>query len=199
MCIIVIIAIALSCPVIINAYIGENKKFKLLYKWIFFTFGQKPNPHSPIMAFAKKITGISRFESVQNVGENIKSRGFTDTVKDFFNLLSNICKKIKYLLPHCKIRSLGLTVITAGEDPQATALGFGVVCSAAYPVLGLIYANTKPSKQPPEMNISCDFTTTEPVFDFNCTFSCSAFFILVAVLHLAFKDWRKRRKLNHKQ
>ena len=199
MCIIVIITIALSCPVIINAYIDENKKIKLLYKWIFFTFGQKPNPNSPIMSFAKKITGISRFESVENVGENIKSHGFSNTIKDFFTLVSNICKKIKYLLPHCKIHSLNLTVITADEDPQTTAMGFGVVCAAVYPVVGLLYSYTKPSKQSPDMNISCDFTTTDPVFDFNCTLSCSAFFILVAVLRLAFEDWRKRKKSNHKQ
>ena len=143
---------------------------------------------------SKKITGISRFESVENVGENIKSHGFSNTIKDFFTLVSNLCKKIKYLLPHCQIRSLNLTVISANEDPQEAAMGFGVVCSAVYPAAGLLYSLTKPSKQPPDMNISCDFTTTEPVFDFKCTLSCSAFFILVAVLRLAFEDWRKRKK-----
>lgn len=191
MCIVFIIAVALVCPVKIFAYTDKNKKLKLLYKWLFFTFGKKPNPNSPIIKFVKKTTGLSRFENFDNIGENIKKQGFTSTIESFFSTVSGLFRRVKYLLPHCRIQKFSLTIINATDDSALTAITYGAICGIVYPVLNYLFAVTKQKSGCDDINISCNFDSSESEFSFNIKFSLTAFFVLIAYLKLAAEHYKK--------
>lgn len=139
MCIILIIAVALAFPVKIFAYTDKNKKLKLLYKWLFFTFGKKPNPNSPVISFVKKSIGLSRFENLENIGNNIKHQGFIDTIEAFASTVANLLRKVKFLLPHCTIQKFALRIINATENSALTATTYGAICGIIYPLLNYIF------------------------------------------------------------
>lgn len=188
MCIILIIAIALAFPVKIYAYTDKNKKIKLLYKWLFFYFGRKPNPNSPIIKFIKRTTGLSRFDDFKNINEHIESHGFTETIESFFSTISSLLHRIKKLLPHCTIENFRLKVISATPDSALTAITHGAVCSIIYPVLGYLFSTTRQKPGSTDINITGNYNLTKPEFSFKTQISVTAYFILAAYLKLVFEN-----------
>ena len=193
--IIIVIAIALACPVKIIAFSNEEKKLKLLYKWLFFTFGKKPNPSSPTIAFVKRVTGISRFENIENINESISSKGLEESIKGIITVIQSILHEIKYLLPKCTIESFKLNILCSTSDAAQTSLLYGGVCAVVYPAIGVFYSVTKQKKHSTEINIMPDFKTQKSDFSVYGRISCVAFFLLVAFLRFAFKYYKNRKTI----
>lgn len=197
--IILIIAIALACPVKILAFTTPEKKLKLLYKWLFFTFGKKPNPNSPIIKFAKRVTGISRFESIENIGDNVKNLGMESTVKDILGVLKSILYEVKYLLPKCTIQKFRLKINCADEDAATTAIMYGGICASVYPAVGIFYSFTKQKKGCTDIEIKCDFDSEASEFSVDCTVSFTTFYGLIAFLRLWIKDYKSQKGENQER
>ena len=188
---ILLLIILLISPVF--AYTDKNKKLKLLYKWLFFTFGKKPNPNSPVIRFVKKSIGLSRFENLENIGNNIKHQGFIDTIEAFASTVANLLRKVKFLLPHCTIQKFALRIINATENSALTATTYGAICGIIYPLLNYIFSVTKQKRNCTDINISCDFTSSKPEFSFNIKISLTAYFVLIAYLRLVIENYKKRK------
>lgn len=192
--IILIIAVALAFPVKVLAYTNENNKVKILYKWLFFTFGKKPNPNSPIIRFAKRCVGLSEFDSLEKIDERIESKGFFDAISDFFAVLYLLLLEVKYLLRRCRINKLNLKIINASDDCAQTAVTYGAICGVVYPVLSFIYSNTKHKRDFADVNIFCDFTKNKSEISFKTELSVTAFLVAIAFVRASISNYVNRKQ-----
>lgn len=84
-----------------------------------------------------------------------KKLGFTGAVKELFAFIKAVLKRLKGILKHLYFKKLRLGIRVASGDAAYTAIQYGAVCSAVYPVLALI--DTSSNVQMKEIDISADF------------------------------------------
>lgn len=73
--------------------------------------------------------------------EKLKEKyGFTGAVKILFDFVHKILLPLKDFLKRIKVKKFKLKLVVAGEDAAATAVEYGMVCSAVYPVMALLEA-----------------------------------------------------------
>lgn len=113
--------------------------------------------------------------------------GFAGAVKQIFELALSVLSHIKKLLRHIKINKVILNLTVASSDAATTALEYGALCAAAYPVLALLSSvgNIKYKS----VNINSDFNSDKPSFDFSLDISTRIFFLLLTALR-AFKEYK---------
>lgn len=114
--------------------------------------------------------------------------GFSGAVKRIFELALSVLSHIQKLLRHIKINKVILNLTVASSDAATTALEYGTLCAAAYPVLALLSSvgNIKYKS----VNINSDFNSNKPSFDFSLNIATRIFFLLLAALG-AFNEYKK--------
>lgn len=123
-----------------------------------------------------------------NVFEQLKQRyGFTKTVQILFSFVEKLLTHIKKLLRHIKINKVILNLSVATDDAASTAIEYGVVCSAVYPVLALISSVAEIKYK--QINVSADFNSKKPQFDFKLNVTSRVIFLLIAALK-AFMEYK---------
>ena len=76
----IITAILLS-PVYVIIKNDKSNNLIILYKLLFKTFGENPDPNHPIVTALKKSTGIERLEK-ESLEKNIEDSGLSTTVSE---------------------------------------------------------------------------------------------------------------------
>ncbi len=123
-----------------------------------------------------------------NIFEQLKKKyGFTKTVQIFFSFAEKLLTHIKKLLRHIKINKVILNLSVATDDAASTAIEYGVVCSSVYPVLALLSSLAEIKYK--QINVSADFNSKKPQFDFKLNVTSRVIFLLIAVLK-AFMEYK---------
>ncbi len=104
--------------------------------------------------------------------------GFKDAVKTVFGFIRDLLAHIKKLLRHIKIKKVKLNITVASSDAAKTAIEYGEICSAVYPVTAFLQSYAKIDFK--NINISTDFTSEESHFDFSAAIRLQVFFLLIA-------------------
>ena len=122
-----------------------------------------------------------------------KKYGFSGAVKEIFAFVKALILRLKKQLRHIAVRRLCLDVKIASPDAAQTAIEYGAVCGAVYPVLSLIdsTANVK-FKQ---INVSADFNSDKPDFSFSVIIRVKIIF-LIAMAFTAFSEYNKFKTRN---
>ena len=86
-----------------------------------------------------------------------KKHGFAGAVREIFILIKAVLQRLKGSLKHIAVRRLCLDIRVASGDAATTAIEYGAVCAAVYPVLTLIdgIANVKMKN----INVFSDFNS----------------------------------------
>ena len=86
-----------------------------------------------------------------------KKHGFAGAVREIFILIKAVLQRLKGSLKHIAVRKLCLDIRVASGDAATTAIEYGAVCAAVYPVLTLIdgIANVKMKN----INVFSDFNS----------------------------------------
>lgn len=108
--------------------------------------------------------------------------GFLGAVKSVFGFLENVFAHIKKLLKHIKICRVKVKLVVAGEDAAQTAVEYGAVCSAAYPVLAMLDSCAGIGIK--NIDIRSDFTSQKPEFGFSAVIVTRIFFMLIAAYRI---------------
>lgn len=120
-----------------------------------------------------------------------KKYGFTGAVKEILRFAEDLLTHIKRLLRHIIINKVQLNLTVAADDAATTALEYGAICAAAYPVLALLSGVAKIKYK--AININSDFNSMEPKFDFALNVKTRIFFLGVTAWG-AYKEYTKFRE-----
>ena len=75
----------------------------------------------------------------------------------------------------------------ATDDAANTAIQYGAVCTAAYPLLS--FFNTLANVQYKEIDIKSDFESKTPEFNFSLIIKCSVFY-LIKIAFAVYNDYK---------
>lgn len=130
-----------------------------------------------------------KIEALKKKADEIKEKsGTLQTVKYFFGIAGEIIKKTAALIRKFKVRNFELGISVATEDAAKTAIEYGAVCTAVYPVLSLLNenANVKLDK----VDISADFNKT--AYDVFLKFNVKTLPVyLIAFAVKVYKEYKK--------
>ncbi len=125
-----------------------------------------------------------------------KQKGFTGTVVYLSEIVKLVLLKIKWLLPHIKFHKCVLNLTVATSNAAETAINYGRVCSAVYPVFAFIQSNTKLKTK--QFNISADFDKTKPDFNASIQLKARGLWLVIAALSIFGQFLKLQRKEREK-
>lgn len=108
--------------------------------------------------------------------------GFSGAVKSVMSFLLTCLTHIKKLLRHIKVKDIRLNITVGTEDAAKTAVEYGAVCTAVYPVLSLL--DTCRNINFKKIAVKSDFTHESADFDFSLTVTMQIFFVLIAAFKI---------------
>lgn len=117
-----------------------------------------------------------------------KKYGFLGAVRKIFAFLKEVLSEIKSLLGTVRVKKTVLNITAASPNAAQTAIEYGGVCSAVYPVLSCLNSCAKVGLK--AINIKSDFEKKEPLFDFSLTVRLRFISLIIS----AFKIYKKYRQ-----
>lgn len=122
-----------------------------------------------------------------------KKYGFAAAVKEIFRFAYDLLMRTKGTLKHIVFKKIKLKINVASADAAKTAIDYGTVCSAVYPVLAFIDTNARVKIC--STDIKADFNTEKAEISFSGIISIRLVF-LIAVLYSAFSEYNKFKSRN---
>lgn len=119
-------------------------------------------------------------------------KGFSGTIRYFASLLGIILKKLWWVIKHFKFRHFYLDLTVANNDSANTALEYGGVCCAVYPVLSLLESTANVKLK--QININADFDRTEPQFQISFSVTTRLIYWLIAAISILIEYLKLQRK-----
>ncbi|MBQ9355373.1 MAG: DUF2953 domain-containing protein [Clostridia bacterium] len=114
--------------------------------------------------------------------------GIVGAVRYFGEIVKIILGKLVWFLKKLKFDHIRLNLSVSSEDAADTAIMYGTVCTALYPILSLITSNA--SVKYKEINISADFNKTAIILDLSFCVKLRLIYALVALIKGYF-EYRK--------
>ena len=175
----VILAVAALLPAKIKVRIGYiEEEFILSFKLLFFVFTVSPENKKK----KKKKTKKKEKEKKEQPAKKEKDNFFRSHTSDFgvFDYIELIGIVIEKFVAKIYFDKLEAEIRVAGDDAAQTALNFGRLNAAIYPIAGLINGHTRIKKL--HIGITPDFTTTKSVYNAEAIAYIRIFDVLAAVI-----------------
>ena len=171
---IVLLGLTLLLFLPLKVYISFKEEFFIKVKFASVKIFEIPEKESNKRK-KKKASGNSdrkekseseTFKDAKKLFVKLKEKyGFSKAVRKIFALLKEMLSHIKPYLSHIKIKKIVLNLTVASGDAATTAIEYGKICSAVYPVLS--FFDTYKGVYFKEINVGTDFTSQKTVFDFS--------------------------------
>ena len=168
----------------------KDGELQLLYKILFKTFGENPNPNQPIVKALKSISGVSRLEK-GNLKKSTENGELLTTLRDDLSLIIGILKELLSVLKRCTLKTLHIDVVCGGEDAADVAMNYGVCYAVISPLVNLVHNTMKVRSRGERINITTDFDSQEGSFRFEAILVTSVFRIVAALFKLAFDEAKR--------
>lgn len=122
-----------------------------------------------------------------------KKHGFTGAVKEIITLIKAVLERLKDSLKYIGVRKLCIDIKVATGDAATTAIEYGAVCSAVYPVLTFIdgIANIKMKS----INVTADFNSDNSDFAFSVIIRARVLFLIIMAFGV-FSEYNKFKTRN---
>ena len=175
----VILAAAALLPAKIKVRIGYiEEEFILSFKLLFFVFTVSPENKKKKKKKAKK----KEKEKNERPAKKEKDNFFRSHTSDFgvFDYIELIGIVIEKFVAKIYFDKLEAEIRVAGDDAAQTALNFGRLNAAIYPIAGLINGHKRIKKL--HIGITPDFTTTKSVYNAEAIAYIRIFDVLAAVI-----------------
>ena len=175
----VILAVAALLPAKIKVRIGYiEEEFILSFKLLFFVFTVSPENKKKKKKKAKK----KQEEKKERPAKKEKDNFFRSHTSDFgvFDYIELIGIVIEKFVAKIYFDKLEAEIRVAGDDAAQTALNFGRLNAAIYPIAGLINGHKRIKKL--HIGITPDFTTTKSVYNAEAIAYIRIFDVLAAVI-----------------
>ena len=150
----------------VSAEISYIDDFNLRVKYGIIKVFDNLKPKKPKKEKPKKSKSDSGKKKEKPKKESFISRVFKEKgkiggIKFCFAILKAVFSKLIWVLKKISFKKLFLDITVSSDDAANTAVTYGAVCAAVYPVIALIKENTKIGVS--EVNVSTDFEKISPV------------------------------------
>lgn len=113
-----------------------------------------------------------------------EKRGFVGAIKEIMNFLKDCLSVIKPYLKKVKINKICLNISYGSFDAAETAVNYGIICTAVYPVLDFFDCAKNIGFK--KIDIKSDFENQKSEFDFSLNIKAQVIFLLI----IAFKIYK---------
>lgn len=175
----VILAVAALLPAKVKVRIGYiEEEFILSFKLLFFVFTVSPENKKKKKKKAKKKEKEKKERSAKKEKDNFFRSHTSDFgVFDYIELIGIVIEKFVAKIYFDKLEA---EIRVAGDDAAQTALNFGRLNAAIYPIAGLINGHKRIKEL--HIGITPDFTTTKSVYNAEAIAYIRIFDVLAAVI-----------------
>ena len=133
--------------------------------------------------------GLAVVDDAKKLFVKLKEKyGFLGAVKVIFAFLKETLSHIKPYFRHIKIKKIILNLTVASSDAATTAIEYGKVCSAVYPVLS--FFDTFEQVYFRQINVGTDFQSQKPDFNFSLQVKVSIIYFIIMAFKVVF-DYKK--------
>ena len=198
--IVLLLLLLLLLPLTIDLAFDNNFMLKVKYSGITVydnTKKRKPKvakKHNEKAAL-KKSDGSNKKKD-NFIMSTYKQKGLLGAIKYFCGILQIVLKKLWWIVKRLKFRKFKLDLKVATPDAAQTAIHYGKICAAVYPVLSLLQTNA--DFKPSEINVSADFENQKSEFAVAINVTTRLFFCLVAVFSALIQFLKLQRKEREK-
>lgn len=130
-------------------------------------------------------------ELEQTLQETLDTDSLPETLSRLTALITDVLHAGSRLLSKATLTRLRLDLAVGGADAAATALRYGLYCSAVYPLVGVITGAFRRFRRP-DMRLTCAYGQADTVFAGDCRLRAPLFTVLYAGLRFAFAQARRR-------
>ena len=165
--IIAVIFVLLIYPLSVSLVYDGELELKIRYLFLCFKILPKKEKKQKKQKKSKpkktekteKSDNKSEDKSKNPTKDFIKQKGISGLIELLKKIVDIILKATKSITSHLVISKLDINVLVVGDDAADTAMKFGYLCSAVYPVVSMIESNIKKCKH--NENIIAGFNDTE--------------------------------------
>ena len=122
-----------------------------------------------------------------------REKGFRVAPGEITAFIKALILRIKKQLRHIRITRLCLGINVVADDAALTAIYYGAVCSAVYPILSLLDSLSNIAFK--QIDIRADFENAKPDFAFSARVKLRLFFLLAAAV-AALSEFNKFKTRN---
>jgi len=162
--VILLIFILLFAPVSVRFYTNGEEKYSFYIFGIKF-FDSEKEKHIKTKKSDKNQEQVERKETKKEESKIAKlffkekeKNGTVRAIKFFAEIFVTILKKLVWFIKKLKFRNIDINLFVGSENAAKTAIEYGVICTALYPLLSLITTNA--SVKYKAININADFNST---------------------------------------
>jgi len=122
--------------------------------------------------------------------------GFFGAVKKLLALFREMLTHIKALLKHTKLKNIKVAITVSGDDAADTAIKYGQVCSATYPVLS--YIDSFKTVNFKKIDIRSDFEENKKEFEFSLKIKLQIIYMLISAfkIYTDYKNFTLKENYN---
>lgn len=188
----------LIIPVSVEAGYTDSFILRLRYGGIkVFDTGKQKKPKKPRKPKKPKPEGKGEKKPVKPKKDGFVKKIFRDHgkiggIKFIFSVLKAGLSKAVWVIKKIKFKKLLLDITVSSEDAAATAVSYGGVCAAVYPVIALIKENTCVAVS--EVNIRTDFDKLSPEIKAITAVRTRLIYAAVAAISLLFAYFKIKKE-----
>ena len=117
-----------------------------------------------------------------NAKHAIGSKGVSTTLTELLGVLKTLLDRVWWLLKRGVFKQFDLRITVAEKDAADAAYGYGLVCSAVYPLMGLLDAAFRFRRR--NVDIRCGFEEETTSVNFLEQFNIRLWPVLRALIHV---------------
>lgn len=180
---VLLIAVALLIPLNVSISFKEDFHIKAYFGFI-RVYNSEKNEKTAKKETTKQAVKTKPKESkAKQIFKTIKEKkGFVGAVKEILNFLKECLSNTKTLIGNIKINAICLNISYGSFDAAETAINYGTICTAAYPVLA--FFDTAKNIAFKKIDIKSDFENQKCEFDFSLKIKAQVVFLLITAFKI---------------
>lgn len=177
-----LIALLLSLKLRVFLVYLPDGRLDIYVKYLFFTFRASEEPNEELTQMVFSVLGLRDIGSVANAKHAINSKGVSTTLNELLGVLKTLLSRVRWLLKRGVFKQFNLRIVVGEEDAADAAYGYGLVCSAVYPLVGLLDGAFRFRRR--SIDVRCDFDAETTSVDFLAQFNIRLWPILRALIYV---------------
>lgn len=162
--IIAFIFVLLICPLSVSVVYDGELELKIRYLFLCFKIlpkkekkPKKPEPQKTEKT--EKSDNKPQDKNKNSIKDFVKKKGIDGLIELLKKFVDIVLKAAKTVTSHLVISKLDINVLVVGDDAADTAMKFGYLCSAVYPLVSIVESHIKKCKH--NENIVAGFNDSE--------------------------------------